>query len=144
MSDFLTKAMRSEVMSRIRCKDTQPELKVRKYLHAAGYRYRLHDTSLPGKPDLVFVSKRLCLFVHGCFWHGCPKCADGRRRPQSNRGYWLPKIRRNKQRDLAHLHKLQAAGWKVLIVWECDLAKPRTLQQLLRAIAERKAYSRQA
>ena len=134
MPDFLTKAKRSEMMSRIRGKDTQPELLVRRYLHAAGYRYRLHVSSLPGKPDLVFPRRRVCVFVHGCFWHGCPKCADGRRKPQSNRAYWLEKIKRNKQRDRSHVRNLRAADWKVLIIWECETADRSKLELLRQAI----------
>jgi DNA mismatch endonuclease (patch repair protein) len=127
---------RSRMMSRIRSKDTKPEMLVRRYLHAAGCGYRLHVSVLPGKPDLVFPRRRLCVFVHGCFWHGCPKCTDGRHKPQSNRAYWLPKIRRNKQRDRSHVRKLQAAGWKVLIIWECELANRRKLEQLRRTVSE--------
>lgn len=134
MADFLSKAKRSEVMSRIRGNDTQPELRVRRYLHAAGCRYRLHVSSLPGKPDLVFVRRRVCVFVHGCFWHGCPKCADGRRKPLSNRAYWLPKIRGNKQRDRRHMRSLKKAGWKVLVIWECEIDNAANLKRLLRMI----------
>ena len=121
-------------MSRIRGKNTQPELRVRKYLYAAGIRYHLHDSRLPGKPDLVFTRKRICLFVHGCFWHGCPKCSDGRRKPKSNRAYWLPKIRRNKQRDRQHISCLRAAGWGVLVIWECETSDVRNLKRLVNTI----------
>jgi DNA mismatch endonuclease (patch repair protein) len=138
MPDIFTKAKRSEMMSRIRGKDTQPELRVRKYLHAAGCRYRLHDSKLPGKPDLVFAGRRICLFIHGCFWHGCPKCSDGRRKPKSNRAYWLPKIRRNKRRDIQHTKTLRASGWKVFVIWECEISNLRKMQQLVYAIMESK------
>lgn len=138
MPDVITKAKRSEIMSRIRSRDTRPELCVRKYLHAAGCRYRLHDSRLPGKPDLVFTRRRICLFVHGCFWHGCPKCSDGRRKPKSNQAYWLPKIRRNKQRDKQHTSRLRAAGWQVLVIWECETADVRNLQRLLKTIRKRR------
>ena len=134
--DRVSEKIRSEMMSRIRGKDTQPELQVRKYLHAAGCRYRLHDSRLPGKPDLVFVSKRICLFVHGCFWHGCSKCADGLRKPKSNRAYWLPKIHRNNRRDQLNAHRLRSAGWKVLTIWECEVSNVRKLEQLRRAILD--------
>jgi len=128
--DRVSSHTRSRMMSQIRGKDTQPELLVRRYLHAAGFRYWIHVASLPGKPDLVFTRRRVCIFVHGCFWHGCPKCTDGRHKPQSNRSYWLPKIRRNKQRDLSHIRKLRAAGWTVLIIWECEIANRQKLEQL--------------
>jgi DNA mismatch endonuclease, patch repair protein len=134
--DRVPSQIRSQIMSRIRGKNTQPELLARRYLHAAGFRYRLHVSSLPGKPDIVFPRRRVCVFVHGCFWHGCPKCADGRRKPKSNRAYWLPKIRRNKQRDRSHVRKLRAAGWKVFIIWECEIANPRKLEQLRQSIAK--------
>ena len=132
--DRVSPQVRSRMMSRIRGKDTEPELQVRRYLHAAGCRYSLHVSSLPGKPDLVFVKRRICVFVHGCFWHGCRKCTDGTRKPLSNRSYWLPKIQRNKERDRLHTRKLCAAGWRVLVIWECETANPRNLERLLRAI----------
>lgn len=132
--DRVSPQVRSRMMSRIRSKDTGPELRVRKYLHAAGCRYRLHVSSLPGRPDLVFVRRRICVFVHGCFWHGCPKCADGRRKPLSNQAYWLPKIRRNKRRDRLHTRRLRAAGWKVLMIWECETANVRSMERLLMQI----------
>lgn len=138
--DRVSAYTRSRMMSRIRGKDTLPELRVRKYLHSAGFRYRLHDSKLPGKPDLVFVSRRICLFVHGCFWHACPRCADGRRKPKSNRAYWLPKIRRNKSRDELNKRRLRSAGWKVLIIWECEVLKARNLERLRRTILATKRW----
>ena len=135
--DRVSAHTRSRMMSRIRGKDTQPELIVRRYLHASGLRYRLHVSSLPGKPDIVFPRRNVCVFVHGCFWHGCSKCADGRRKPRSNRAYWLPKIRRNKQRDRLHMRRLRAARWRVLVIWECETANRSKLERLRRAIAVR-------
>jgi DNA mismatch endonuclease (patch repair protein) len=132
--DRVSVRTRSRMMSRIRGKDTQPELLVRKFLHAAGCRYRLHVSALAGRPDLVFVRRRICVFIHGCFWHGCPKCADGRRKPKSNRACWLPKIRRNKRRDLLNERSLRAAGWNVLTIWECEISNIRNLKRLRRAI----------
>jgi len=111
-----------------------PELIVRQYLHAAGLRYRLHTSRLPGKPDLVFPGRHICVFVHGCFWHGCPKCKDGRRIPQSNQSYWRSKIAANKQRDESCRRELRRAGWRVLVIWECETAKTARLSKLLRAI----------
>lgn len=109
-------------MSRIRAKDTGPEMVVRKMVHAAGYRYRLHRKDLPGKPDLVFPSRRAVIFVHGCFWHGHPDptCKDAAL-PKSRLDYWLPKLSRNKERDAVSTEALEAAGWKVLTVWDCEL-----------------------
>lgn len=136
MTDVFNKAKRSQVMSRIRSKNTQPELRVRRFLYSAGFRYRLHASNLPGKPDLVFANRRFCLFIHGCFWHGCMKCADGLHKPKSNRVYWLPKIRRNKDRDARNVRRLRRAGWQVFTIWECEISKPKKLEQLRRAIAK--------
>ena len=95
--DRLTSEHRSENMRRIRSTDTEPEVKVRRFLHSQGLRYRLHDRKLAGKPDLVFPALRACVFVHGCFWHGCRKCIDGTRRVRSRTGYWGPKIENNRR-----------------------------------------------
>src|SRR3989442_1667939 len=99
MADRLTREARSENMRRIRSKDTRPELVVRHYLHGAGFRYRLHRKELPGQPDLVFPSRRLCVFVHGCFWHGCQRCVDGTRLVKSNKKFWKMKVAGNRERD---------------------------------------------
>jgi DNA mismatch endonuclease (patch repair protein) len=113
-----TLAATSEIMRRIRKKDTRPEMTVRKVLHGLGYRYRLHDASLPGTPDLVFRSRRKAILVHGCFWHqhGCALT----RLPKSNLDYWLPKLKRNQQRDKVTRSAMRRDGWKILVVWECQ------------------------
>ena len=134
--DRVTPTVRSRNMACIRAKDTKPELIVRRYLHQKGLRYRLHVPDLPGKPDLVFVRRRICLFINGCFWHGCTKCTDGKRRPKSNRAYWLPKIRRNKQRDSLHKRRLEQEGWKVVIIWECEITRADQLASLHRVLIE--------
>lgn len=121
-------------MSRIRATDTKPELAVRRYLHEKGLRYRLHPSSLPGKPDLVFVKRRVCLFVHGCFWHGCTRCIDGRRPVKSNQAYWLLKIAANRARDAKHKAQLEQLGWTVLSVWECEVTDGYRLEALFRAL----------
>jgi DNA mismatch endonuclease (patch repair protein) len=113
-------ALRSRTMRAVKSKDTEPEWIVRKLLHAAGYRYRLHAKELPGKPDLVFPSRRKVVFVHGCFWHG-HACARGARRPKTNSEYWKGKIARNRERDEAHLIALRQGGWKVRTIWECEI-----------------------
>lgn len=133
--DHVSSRTRSKIMSKIRCKDTQPELQVRRYLHKHGFRYRLHLSKLPGRPDLVFAGRRACVFVHGCFWHGCPKCSDGRREPLSNRDYWLPKIRRNRKRDRNNVRNLRKAGWNVLEIWECEVSDSNNLKKLERSLA---------
>jgi len=112
---------RSKIMRAVRSKDTQPELAVRHVLHALGYRYRLHRKDLPGSPDLVFVRRRKVIFVHGCFWHG-HNCKRGARQPKSNADYWQAKIARNQTRDVSSVNALQKAGWKSMIVWECELS----------------------
>jgi len=108
-------------MRRIRSVDMGPEMRVRRLVHALGYRFRLHGKSLPGKPDLVFASRRKVILVHGCFWHhhGADRCLDSRV-PRSNRSYWIPKLVANVARDQTNLQRLQSMGWDVLIVWECQ------------------------
>ena len=110
---------RSENMRRIRSKDTEPELVVRRLVYAMGYRYRLHRKDIPGKPDLVFLGRRKVIFIHGCFWHQHSDCREGRP-PKSNMDYWLPKLRRNQERDRAALVQLAATGWEALVIWECE------------------------
>ncbi len=122
-------------MSRIRAADTQPEIAVRRYLHRRGLRYRLHASDLPGKPDLVFVKQRACVFVHGCFWHGCTMCVDGTREVKSNQNYWSLKIAANKARDAGHKAQLEHLGWTVLSIWECEVTNQKRLEALLRGLA---------
>lgn len=116
---------RTENMRRIRSKGMLPELAVRSMVHGMGYRFRLHRKDLPGKPDLVFVSRRKVIFVHGCFWHshGC-KVAHV---PKSNPDYWVPKLRRNRLRDSKNLEALKSDGWQPLVIWECELKDSRSV-----------------
>ena len=132
--DRLTPEARSNNMARIRSRDTTPELAVRKLMHAHGLRFRLHRRDLPGKPDLVFVGRRAVLFVHGCFWHGCPRCVDGTRKVKSNKSYWSTKISGNRERDARHVTSLRADGWKVFTVWECESRDQKHLQRLANRI----------
>ena len=127
MVDVLTPAQRQLNMSRIRGKDTKPEMALRRGLHALGFRFRLHRKDLPGRPDLVFPSRRAVIFVHGCFWHGhgCPMCKMPATRPE----FWRAKIGGNHERDLKAVRALTAAGWRVLMVWECALRGPGRLQE---------------
>ena len=108
-------------MARIRSKDTKPEMLVRKALHRLGFRYRLHSQELPGRPDIVLPKYRTIIEIKGCFWHG-HACIDGRI-PKSNRGYWLPKLLRNKARDTTNERKLRRLGWSVRCLWECRICK---------------------
>jgi len=127
--DNLTRAQRSETMRRVRGKDTGPELRVRRMVHGMGFRYRLHVKELPGSPDLLFPARAKVIFVHGCFWHG-HDCRAGLNRPSSNRRYWTPKLERNRRRDRANRTRLRRLGWRVLVVWECQL-KSHTLRDRL-------------
>lgn len=108
-------------MATIHSKDTQPEMFVRRLVHSMGYRYRLHRADLPGKPDLVFASKRKLIFIHGCFWHqhGCQSTHF----PKTNTNYWIPKLKQNKIRDAKHIKNLNKDGWQCLVLWECELEK---------------------
>lgn len=121
---------RSEMMAAVRSKDTKPEMLVRRLLHRSGYRFRLHRSDLPGKPDIVLSSRKKIIFVHGCFWHQHRHCSFSHV-PKSNVSYWAPKLMRNRERDEEHIRALRAAGWKCRVVWECELNKPdRLLRQL--------------
>ena len=119
MTDVFDARKRSEIMASISGKDTKPELMLRKALHRIGYRYRIHDRSLPGKPDIVFRRFNAVVFVHGCFWHGhdCPLF----RMPSSNEQYWKEKINNNRRRDAQVNSQLLEKGWRILTVWECSL-----------------------
>ena len=134
MADTKTPAERSENMSRIRSTNTKPEEIVRKYLFSHGFRYRKNDKRYPGKPDIVLPKYRTIIFVNGCFWHmhGCSRS----RLPRSNQEYWKPKIERNIQRDAENQQKLEADGWKVIVVWECELKKRIAEERLSRLCEE--------
>jgi DNA mismatch endonuclease (patch repair protein) len=133
--DTVTAKRRSEIMSRIRSRNTAPERRVRSALHAAGLRFRIHRSDLPGRPDVVLPSARVCVFVQGCFWHGCRRCVDGRRRVKSNTAFWLQKVAGNRARDARHLRALRTAGWKVFLIWECDTERPEAVQHLVVAVS---------
>ncbi len=112
---------RGENMRRIKSKNTRPEMIVRKLLRNLGHTgYRLHRKDIIGCPDVAFIGKRKAIFVHGCFWHG-HDCKVGIRKPKSNQDYWLPKIERNRNRSVEYMAALQANGWNILIIWECQL-----------------------
>lgn len=117
--DTLSKQERSERMSRVRGKDTGPELAVRRLAHGMGFRYRLHVRELPGAPDLVFPRMRKIIFVHGCFWHRHSNCRLARW-PKSKLGFWVPKLNANRDRDAENIKALRKSGWKVKIIWECQ------------------------
>lgn len=131
MTDRISKEHRSWNMSRIRGKDTKPELMLRRLLHRTGFRFRLHTTSMPGKPDIVLSKYRTVIFVHGCFWHrheGCSNATTPKTRPE----FWQEKFDRTVERDREKRAQLEDAGWKVLIVWECELKnEPSKLEKKL-------------
>ena len=127
MSDVYGPEKRSAVMRRVKDRGTTPELRVRRLIWSLGGRYRLNRADLPGKPDIVLSDRRLAIFVHGCFWHG-HDCARGARVPKANRDYWIAKVRGNRARDGASRKALEAAGWRVEAVWECELSDPAALE----------------
>ncbi len=117
--DTVDAATRSRMMSRIRGKDTRPELAVRRIAHGLGYRFRLHRRDLPGTPDLVFPGRRKVVFVHGCYWHRHPGCRHATT-PSSNTDFWMAKFDRNVERDAEAVKRLKALGWDPLAIWECE------------------------
>lgn len=127
-----TDPARSRIMAAVRRRDTAPEIRVRKCLHAMGYRFRLHRRDLPGTPDIVLPKHRVCIFVHGCFWHrhpGCPKATT----PKNNAEFWQEKFARNVVRDAENERALVDKGWKVVTVWECETRNSRDLEETLRS-----------
>ena len=137
MPDTLSPALRSERMGRVRGRDTKPELVVRRLLHGMSYRYRLQAKDLPGRPDIVFRKRRRAIFVHGCFWHrhADPACRLARL-PKSRLDFWLPKLEGNAKRDATNVERLEAMGWQVLVVWECELRDREQLGNTLRRFVE--------
>lgn len=130
MIDIVDPATRSRMMAAIRAADTKPEMIVRRSLHAAGLRYRLHVRDLPGRPDVVLPSRRLVIFVHGCFWHRHPGCRFATT-PTTRSEFWQAKFQANRQRDAAACEALEAAGWNALTVWECHTRDAVFLEQLV-------------
>ncbi len=128
---------RSQMMGRIRSKDTKPEVRTRSAVHALGRRFRIHVAHLPGKPDLANKARRWAIFVHGCFWHSHENCQLASK-PHSNVSYWGEKIARNRLRDAAHEHDLRELGYEVLIVWECETRDESRLKEVLAAFFGRK------
>jgi DNA mismatch endonuclease (patch repair protein) len=133
--DVVSPETRSRIMAQVKSKGTKPEMKVRRLLHGMGYRYRLHRADLPGRPDLVFPSKRKVVFVNGCFWHhhaGCGRASV----PSANRDFWLRKFRDNKARDAKNAALLETAEWKTVTVWECQLEDLHAVSSRLVAFLE--------
>lgn len=133
MADTLSPEERSRVMSRIRSKNTKPELAVRRLLHSMGYRFRLHRRDLPGNPDIVLPRHGVCIFVHGCFWHLHRDCKQARI-PKTKRAWWRKKLEGNAARDKRHATALHRLGWRVITIWECQTEKPASLTRRLRRL----------
>ena len=135
MADVHDKITRSYNMSQIRSANTKPELLVRKFLHAQGFRYKLHDKTLPGKPDLVFAKYKTVIFIHGCFWHGHANCKYFVV-PKTRTDWWLNKINTNSANDIKAMKALKKEGWKIITVWECDL-KPAKVEKTLTSLLKK-------
>ena len=137
MNDTLTPSQRSQRMRLIRSKNTTPELQVRRMIHALGFRYSLHRKDLPGKPDIVCSRLHCVIFVHGCFWHrhAASRCRLARL-PKSRLDFWLPKLESNRLRDQKNLRVLRARGWKILVVWECELRDKERIENKIRRFLE--------
>ena len=133
MPDMFDLKKRSEIMSKVHSANTKPEIRVRKLLHSMGYRFRLQRRDLPGNPDIVLPRYKTVIFVHGCFWHGCPTCRRAKIRPQSNSEYWEKKLDRTLERDKHNQMLLDQLGWRVLVIWECE-TKKKLLEELIQKI----------
>lgn len=134
MTDTVDPEKRSSIMRAVRGKDTAPELRVRKWLHRRGFRFRLHDEKLPGRPDIVLPRRKVAIFVHGCFWHrheGCRKAAM----PKSRREYWAEKFAANVERDALRTEELNAMCWRVAVIWECALSDEATFEKWMNELA---------
>lgn len=133
--DRVTTERRSWIMSRVKSKNTTPEITVRKLLHRLGYRYRLHDSKLPGKPDLVFRSRFKAIFVHGCFWHGHKNCSKACI-PKTRQDFWHEKMQKNAKRDEENEKALARLGWKYLVIWQCQIKDVNDLKKRLIAFLD--------
>ena len=131
--DIISKEKRSWNMSKIRSKNTKPELVVRSFLHKKGFRFRLHSKNLPGKPDIVLPKYKTVIFVHGCFWHRHPGCKYSYK-PKSRKNFWEKKFRENTGRFMLVKRKLKNLGWKVIVVWECETNKVNCLEKITKLI----------
>jgi len=141
MPEKLSKSARSVLMGRVRSRNTSPEIRVRRLLHALGYRFRLHRADLPGSPDVVLPKYKLCIFVHGCFWHrhsGCKRASN----PAMNRKFWAVKFQQNRKRDAKAQRELLSVGWTPYVIWECETRNSEKLaRQLERVTRRRKGHS---
>jgi DNA mismatch endonuclease (patch repair protein) len=140
-TDIVTPEQRSRMMSRVKGKNTKPEMIVRSLCHEMGLRFRLHRRDLPGTPDLVFPKHRLCIFVHGCFWHrhtGCKYAST----PKSQQKFWLEKFDYNIKRDIQNINKLKLLDWRVEVIWECELKNINSIKEKIHNLTTKKTTSR--
>jgi DNA mismatch endonuclease (patch repair protein) len=135
MADIVSPAVRSRMMSGIKGKNSKPEILVRKLLFGAGYRFRLHRRDLPGSPDIVLPSRKIAIFVHGCFWHSHEGCKYFKI-PSTRRDFWIKKLQANVERDHLAVDNLSAMGWRVLCIWECATRDPQAIKSLRERIIE--------
>ena len=133
MPDVYDAVKRSDVMRKVRGRDTKPEILVRQTLHRAGFRFRIHRRDLPGRPDIVLPKYHAAIFVHGCFWHGHPSCPHAAR-PMSNVDYWRRKLDRNIERDASNMAALRQAGWHVIVLWECEIRTHAQAEEMLNGV----------
>jgi DNA mismatch endonuclease Vsr len=141
LADYLTPEDRSVLMSKIRGKNTRPEMAVRRIVHSLGYRYRLHCRELPGTPDIVLRRLRKIIFVHGCFWHRHEHCTQAYT-PKSRQTFWQKKFRGTRLRDRRHLAQLKSDGWDVLVIWECELDSIKSASRKIEAFLTRRPRKR--
>jgi DNA mismatch endonuclease (patch repair protein) len=142
VADKISEAHRSWNMSRIRSRDTKPEIRVRAALHRAGFRFRLHRRDLPGRPDIVLPKYKTAIFVHGCFWHRHAGCKNATT-PSTNREFWQRKFLQNQRRDLSNVEKLRELGWDVRVIWECEMASPG-ITALIRSLRRKATHPRRS
>ena len=140
MSDMFDPEKRSEIMAKVHSANTTPEIRVRKLLHGMGYRFRLQRRDLPGNPDIVLPKYKTVIFVHGCFWHGCPTCRHAKIRPVANAEYWDKKLNRTLERDKSNMASLGEMGWQVIVIWECEVRK-KNLAELRESIKSKLSLS---
>ena len=136
--DKISPELRSENMRRIRSKDTKPEIRVRKLIFEMGYRYRLHWKKLPCTPDIIFPGRKKVIFVHGCFWHQHnDRNCNYVHKPKSRLNYWIPKLEKNKQRDIKNQKDIEDIGWKYLVIWECQIYNTEKLKEIIKKFLDK-------